>query len=107
MRRVIVETPYAGKSHWRIIAFFQRTQNRRYARAAVRDSLMRGETPIASHLIYTQPGILRDEIEGERQQGIDAGLAWRGVAESSVVTPIEESARVRLVSRPKRPIRRI
>ena len=72
-------------SRWRVVAFFQRAQNRKYARAAVRDSLMRGEAPIASHLLYTQPGILRDEIPGERQQGIDAGLAWRGVAEASVV----------------------
>ena len=46
---------------------------------------MRGEAPIASHLLYTQPGILRDEIPGERQQGIDAGRVWRGVAEASVV----------------------
>jgi hypothetical protein len=85
VRRTIIESPYAGNSRWRVVAFFQRTQNRRYARAAVRDSLMRGEAPIASQLLYTQPGILRDEIEGERQQGIDAGLAWRGVAEASVV----------------------
>ena len=28
-------------------------------------------------LIYTQPGILRDEVPEERQRGIDAGLAWR------------------------------
>jgi hypothetical protein len=75
MRRITIESPYAGNSPWRIVAFFQRVRNRNYARAAVRDSLMRGEAPIASHLIYTQPGILRDEIEGERQQGIDAGLA--------------------------------
>jgi hypothetical protein len=85
MKRVIIESPYAGNSRWRVVAFFQRTQNRRYARAAVRDSLMRGEAPIASHLLYTHPGILRDEIPGERQQGIDAGLAWRNVAEAIVV----------------------
>jgi hypothetical protein len=85
MRRVIVESPYAGNSPWRVIAFFQRMRNRQYARAAVRDSLMRGESPFASHLIYTQPGILRDRIPSERQQGIDAGFAWRGVADATVV----------------------
>jgi hypothetical protein len=85
MRRVVLESPYAGNSRWRVIAFFQRSQNLRYARAAVRDSLLRGESPIASHLLYTQPGILRDGIVSERQQGIDAGLAWRDVAEASVV----------------------
>jgi hypothetical protein len=85
MRRVIVESPYAGSSRWRIVAFLQRMQNRKYARAAVRDSLSRGEAPIASHLLYTQPGILSDADPVERQWGIDAGLAWRAAAEASVI----------------------
>ena len=85
MRRVVIESPYAGRSCWRIVALFQRARNRRYARQCVRDSLMRGEAPIASHLLYTQPGILRDGIASERQQGIEAGLAWRTVADASVV----------------------
>ncbi len=46
---------------------------------------MRGEAPIASHLLYTQPGILDDAVPSERQLGIDAGLAWRKVAKASVV----------------------
>lgn len=75
MRRVILESPYAGDVE----------RNVEYARACVRDSLSRGEAPIASHLLYTQPGILRDEVEKERQWGIDAGLAWRVVAEATVV----------------------
>jgi len=75
MRLVIIESPYAGDIQ----------KNIEYARAAVRDSLSRGESPIASHLLYTQDGILRDEIEEERQWGIDAGLAWRRVADVSVV----------------------
>jgi len=50
----------------------------------VRDSLSRGEAPIASHLLYTQEGILKDEIPEERQWGIDAGLAWKEVAEKHV-----------------------
>lgn len=77
-RRVILESPYAGN-------IWQRWLNRRYARKCVRDSLMRGEAPIASHLLYTQPGILNDNVPKERKQGIDAGLAWRYVAEGSVV----------------------
>jgi hypothetical protein len=36
-------------------------------------------------LLYTQPGILRDEVAEERQWGIDAGLAWRGKADATVV----------------------
>ena len=75
MRLVIIESPYAGNIE----------ENIEYARAAVRDSLSRGEAPIASHLLYTQPGILRDEIPDERQWGIDAGLAWRHVSEATVV----------------------
>jgi hypothetical protein len=71
LRLVIVESPYAGDVD----------ANVAYARAAMRDSLNRGEAPIASHLLYTQPGILRDEVPEERQWGIDAGLAWREVAE--------------------------
>ena len=57
MRRVILESPYAGSVE----------ENVAYARAAVRDSLLRGESPIASHLLYTQPGILRDGVPDERQ----------------------------------------
>lgn len=75
MKRVILESPYAGDIE----------TNVRYARACVRDSLMRGEAPIASHLLYTQAGILDDAVPSERQHGIDAGLAWRAVAEASVV----------------------
>lgn len=75
MRLVIIESPYAGDVD----------ANVAYARRCVRDSLARGEAPIASHLLYTQPGILDDDVSIERQQGIDAGLAWRRVAEASVV----------------------
>lgn len=74
-RLVIVESPYAGDVE----------ANVAYARACVRDSLARGEAPIASHLLYTQPGILDDDIPEERQWGIDAGLAWRVVADASAV----------------------
>lgn len=75
MRRVILESPFAGDVD----------ANVEYARRCVRDALARGEAPIASHLLYTQPGILRDDVPQERQWGIDAGLAWRAVAEASVV----------------------
>ena len=76
MRRlVILESPYAGDIG----------RNVTYARACVRDALSRGEAPIASHLLYTQPGILRDEVPQEREWGIAAGLAWGAVAEATVV----------------------
>jgi hypothetical protein len=75
MRLVILESPYAGNVE----------ANVDYARLCVRDSLLRGEAPIASHLLYTQPAILNDDIPTERALGIDAGLAWLSVAEGSVV----------------------
>lgn len=75
MKLVIIESPFAGDVK----------ANIEYARKCVRDSLLRGEAPIASHLLYTQDGILNDDIPEERAHGIDAGLAWRTVAEASVV----------------------
>ena len=66
---VDVESPYNGPDEATI------RRNIRYARACVRDSLMRGEVPFASHLLYTQPGILDDRIESERAHGIAAGKA--------------------------------
>ena len=75
MRLVILESPYAGDIE----------ANTEYARAALRDCLLRGEAPIASHLLYTQPGVLRDELPAEREHGIAAGLAWGRVAEATVV----------------------
>lgn len=79
MDLVIVESPFAGKTEEEL------QENIKYARLAVRDSLLRGESPIASHLLYTQDSILDDNIPEERQMGIDAGLAWRVVANKSVV----------------------
>ena len=75
MKRVIVESPYAGDIKL----------NEKYARAALRDCLLRGEAPYASHLLYTQPGVLSDSDSDERQHGIDAGLAWGKVADAVVV----------------------
>ena len=68
---VIIESPYAGDIE----------RNTAYARRAMRDSLNRGENPIASHLIYTQPGILDENKPEERKRGIDAGFAWWNVAD--------------------------
>ena len=75
MRRVILESPYSGDIE----------KNVAYARLCIRDSLSRGEAPIASHLLYTQPGILRDDNEVERMCGIEAGLAWVSTADATVV----------------------
>lgn len=72
--RVIIESPFAGDIK----------RNIDYARMCLRDSLLRGEFPIASHLLYTQDGVLDDNIPHERMMGIDAGLAWKEVAEKHI-----------------------
>jgi len=75
MKLAILESPFAGDV----------AENLRYARAALRDSLLRGEAPIASHLLYTQDGVLDDALPDERRRGIDAGLAWLARADATVV----------------------
>lgn len=74
MKKVILESPFAGDLE----------RNIKYARMCVKDSLKRGEAPIASHLLYTQEGILDDTIPEERLQGINAGLKWKEVADLQV-----------------------
>lgn len=44
-----------------------------------------GEAPLASHLLYTQRGVLNDGDPEQRMWGILAGLAWLNVANASVV----------------------
>lgn len=64
----IVESPYKSDSAQEI------AENVDYARRCVRDQLQLGRAPFASHLLYTQPGVLRDEVPRERTWGITAGL---------------------------------
>jgi hypothetical protein len=75
MRRVVLESPFAGDIE----------ANVAYAKRAVHDCLKRGEAPIASHLLFTQPGILNDNDPEERKLGIGAGHAWTPVADAVVV----------------------
>lgn len=75
MKLVILETPFAGDVE----------RNVAYARACLNDCLQRGEAPIASHLLYTQPGVLDDNKPPERALGIAAGHAWYRVADAAVV----------------------
>lgn len=79
MRLVLVESPFAGPTP------ADRAQNITYARRALHDCFRRDEAPFASHLLYTQPGVLNDDLPAERQQGIDAGLLWGALAAATVV----------------------
>lgn len=76
---VVIESPYAGKTEEEI------EKNIKYARACLRDCFMRKEYPFASHLLYTQPGILADNNPEERKLGIEAGLAWVEIADATIV----------------------
>lgn len=75
MRRVVVESPFAGDIE----------ENMAYARACIRDCLLREESPAASHLLYTQPGVLDDNDPLQRALGINAGHAWFHGAHAVVV----------------------
>ena len=73
---VIVESPFASAGR-------SRAFNVEYARAAMLDSLRRGEAPMLSHLLYTQ--VLDDHAPDERRLGIEAGLAWAALAQTTAV----------------------
>jgi len=79
MKRVVIESPYAGKSANDILI------NEAYGDLCMRDCLLNhNESPYASHLLYTRKFVLRDSIPGERKLGIEAGFLWRDVAEKTV-----------------------
>lgn len=75
MELVIIESPFAGDIE----------RNQKYARAAMKDCLYRNEAPYASHLLYTQDGVLDDTDKDQRQLGIEAGLCWGKMASRTIV----------------------
>ena len=75
MELVGLESPYAGDVELNVF----------YARLCMKDCLLRGEAPFASHLIYTQPHILDDDVPEERTLGIEAGKEWEKNATKTVV----------------------
>jgi hypothetical protein len=75
MIRVVIESPYAGEVD----------SNIWYAKKCMLDSLYRGEAPLASHLLYTQEGMLKDSKLEDRTLGIAAGHAWIEKADAVVV----------------------
>lgn len=57
--------------------------NRRYAKLAMLDSILRGESPFASHLLY--PHILNDDEPKQRKIGIHANFDWITKADKMAV----------------------
>lgn len=75
MKRVVIESPFAGNVEL----------NLRYLRLCMHECITNDEAPFASHALYTQPGVLDDDIPVQRELGIVAGFAWRDVADLTVV----------------------
>ena len=77
MKRVVIESPYAGNEKEMQI-------NEIYGEYAMHDCLVNyNESPYASHLLYTRNHVLRDWVPEDRKLGIEAGFIWRDVAEQS------------------------
>ncbi len=75
MPLVVVESHYKGDVE----------ENVRYARACMHDCLSNGEIPFASHLLFTQNGILDDNKHFERNLGIVSGLIITLLFDKTVV----------------------
>jgi hypothetical protein len=71
VKLVIIESPFACDPEKMIL----------YGRKCIHDSVTRDEAPIASHLLFTQPGVLDDNDPVERSMGIAAGHEWLKVAD--------------------------
>lgn len=79
MKLVIVESPFAVRGRFGQTPEaleFELRENVRYARMALRDCLLRGEAPFASHMLYAQPDVLDDDVFEERKLGMTAGWSW-------------------------------
>ncbi len=72
---IAIESPFAG----------QVDRNITYARRCMRYVLDRGHYPYASHLLFTQEGILDDTVQEERDLGMEAGFTWEEHADETWV----------------------
>jgi hypothetical protein len=77
--RVLIESPFKATSPE------GEARNVRYVRACMRDSLLRGEAPFASHALYTLEGVLKDGDPAERKLGMEAGWAYLEVCKVTAV----------------------
>jgi hypothetical protein len=59
----------------------------------LKDCLLRGEAPYASHLLYTQEGVLDDNKPEERRLGMEAGFAWGRALEPADCTNLARKAK--------------
>lgn len=78
---VYLESPYAENKKDGISI----EEHVEYAQRCTLDSIKRGESPYVSHLLLTQPNILKDHFPEEREKGIKAGNTWKMLAKKTVV----------------------
>lgn len=72
--RVIIESPYKG---------FDMVDNIDYARRCMWHSLLQGESPFVSHLLYTQ--VLDDNMPEQREMGMTLARNWYEAADLCAV----------------------
>lgn len=77
--RVVLESPLGAPTREGI------ELNKSYARACMKQILLRGDAPYASHLLYDHSEILDDQVPAERELGMTAGFEWSGQAEKCCV----------------------
>lgn len=89
MKITIIESPFKGRTPE------QEAQHKRYLNLCIRNSVLRGETPYASHRMLTDA--LDDADPVERELGMQAGFDMREallqllrVGETSVLTAVYE-----------------
>lgn len=78
---VAIESPYAGRIGPDFAA--DEARNVLYLKHAIQDCLRRGETPYASHEMFTRA--LADSVPAQRKLGIEAGFYWARLASYRVL----------------------
>lgn len=86
----IIESPYAPRPEAiGLTKAMQVLRHLEYVRAAMADCFARGEIPLASHALYTQPGVLADDNAEQRALGMEAGFTLRAVLGGVVGAPTD------------------
>lgn len=87
MLMVTIESPFrATERH-------SREENIHFARACCRFAIDQKYAPFASHLLYTQDGILDDDEKDQRDLGIEMGLMW-GARASEIWFCVREGEKI-------------
>jgi hypothetical protein len=81
--QVQLESPYGTRPDGTRCTPDEVAENVRYAELCIRDSLLRGEAPFASPLLYTRA--LDDNIPEHREIGIQAGFVIGANAKKTIV----------------------